>query len=68
MRKLLVFSDLVITPLHSLIAIFYSSDWMLMITLFGSFGLLIALFVKRRETPTNLILLAAFVRKKIYFF
>lgn len=40
-----------------------SSDWMMMITFFGSLGLLFALHIKRKESPTNLILLAAFVRK-----
>lgn len=39
----------------------YFSDWMMMISFFASIILLIPLHIKRRESPTNLILLAAFV-------
>lgn len=40
----------------------HENPWMLMVAFVLSIGLLIALHVKRRETPINLILLAAFVR------
>lgn len=43
-----------------------SNDWLLMIAFFGSIGLLIGLHVKRLETPTNFILLAAFTVVEAY--
>ena len=39
----------------------HENPWLLMIAFILSMGLLIALHVKRRETPVNLILLAGFV-------
>ncbi|KAK5646066.1 hypothetical protein RI129_004530 [Pyrocoelia pectoralis] len=44
----------------------HSNDWLLMIAFFGSIGLLIGLHVKRLETPTNFILLAAFTVVEAY--
>lgn len=44
----------------------HANDWLLMIAFFGSIGLLIALHVKRLETPTNFILLAAFTVVEAY--
>ncbi|XP_017783240.1 PREDICTED: protein lifeguard 4-like [Nicrophorus vespilloides] len=43
-----------------------TNDWLMLIALFGSFGILIALFIKRKETPINLILLAAFTVFEAY--
>ncbi|RZB41020.1 lifeguard 4 [Asbolus verrucosus] len=43
-----------------------TNDWMMFIPMFGSFILLFALHIKRRETPTNLILLAAFTVFQAY--
>jgi len=37
-----------------------TSQWPLMVSMFGSFGVLFALMVKSREVPTNYILLAIF--------
>lgn len=45
----------------------YCSDWMLFASFIPSIMLLIALIIKRRDTPTNLILLAAFVCSFIPF-
>ena len=42
------------------------SNWMLMVSLIGTFGSLFALMWKRQETPTNYILLAVFVRLSFY--
>lgn len=39
-----------------------------MIAMFGSLGLLFALFIKRKDTPANLILLAAFVSTNVINF
>ena len=39
----------------------HENPWLLMVAFILSMGLLIALHVKRRETPVNLILLAGFV-------
>ncbi|XP_060518735.1 protein lifeguard 4-like [Cylas formicarius] len=44
----------------------HNNDWMLMVTFIGSIALLIGLHVKRRESPTNLILLAAFTIIQAY--
>eukprot|EP00095_Tigriopus_kingsejongensis_P002160 maker-scaffold248_size238799-snap-gene-1.34 protein:Tk02160 transcript:maker-scaffold248_size238799-snap-gene-1.34-mRNA-1 annotation:"transmembrane bax inhibitor motif-containing protein 4" len=44
----------------------HNNPWMLMVAFIASFGLLMALFVKRKETPTNLILLAAFTVVEAY--
>ncbi|CAH1155774.1 unnamed protein product [Phaedon cochleariae] len=44
----------------------HSNDWMMLVTFFGSIILLFALHVKRRESPTNLILLAAFTIVQAY--
>ncbi|XP_071053216.1 protein lifeguard 4-like [Onthophagus taurus] len=38
----------------------HKNDWLMMIAMFSSFGLLIALHIKRKDTPTNFILLTAF--------
>ena len=43
----------------------HDNPWMLLVSFVLSIGLLIALSIKRRETPTNLVLLAAFVSFKI---
>ncbi len=40
----------------------HENPWLIMVAFFLSLGLLVALHIKRRETPTNFILLAAFVR------
>ncbi|XP_018329688.1 protein lifeguard 4 [Agrilus planipennis] len=42
------------------------NDWMLMLSLFGSMGILIALFIKRKDTPANFILLTAFTVMQAY--
>ena len=47
--------------------ILYFSQWMLLVAIIGSLGLLIALMVYRQETPTNYILLALFVSTCIFF-
>ena len=39
----------------------HENPWMLLLAFVASMGLLLALHVKRRESPVNLILLAAFV-------
>ena len=39
----------------------HDNSWLLMVAFISSFALLIALHIKSRETPINLILLAAFV-------
>ena len=39
----------------------HENPWMLLLAFVSSMGLLMALHVKRRESPVNLILLAAFV-------
>ncbi|XP_018567206.1 protein lifeguard 4-like [Anoplophora glabripennis] len=44
----------------------HSNDWILMPTFLGSIALLLALHIKRRESPTNLILLAAFTIVQAY--
>lgn len=44
----------------------HTNDWLMMVAMFGSLALLFALFVKRRESPTNLILLAAFTVVQAY--
>ncbi|KAJ8961290.1 hypothetical protein NQ318_008975 [Aromia moschata] len=44
----------------------HTNDWMMLVTFLGSMVLLIALHVKRRESPTNLILLAAFTIVQAY--
>ncbi|KAF5288589.1 hypothetical protein FQA39_LY15368 [Lamprigera yunnana] len=43
-----------------------TNDWLLIVAMFGSIGILIALFIKRLETPTNFILLAAFTVVEAY--
>jgi len=43
-----------------------TNQWMMMVAFISSIGLLFALFVKRREYPTNLILLAAFTVVQAY--
>jgi len=43
-----------------------ANSWVLLPAFFLSFGLLVALHVKRKETPTNLILLAAFTIVEAY--
>ena len=45
------------------------SNWMMLVSLIGTFCSLFALMWKRQETPTNYILLAVFVRfsLKCYF-
>lgn len=42
------------------------NHWMVMVAFFMSLGLLIALMVKRRETPTNYILLSLFTLVQAY--
>ncbi|KAF5269166.1 hypothetical protein FQR65_LT02466 [Abscondita terminalis] len=44
----------------------HTNNWLLIIAMFGSIGLLIALHIKRLETPTNFILLAAFTVVEAY--
>jgi len=44
----------------------HDNTWLLMVAFIASFGLLFALFVKSREHPTNLILLAAFTVVEAY--
>ncbi|KAF2902510.1 hypothetical protein ILUMI_03672 [Ignelater luminosus] len=44
----------------------HTNDWMMFVAMFGSIGLIIALHIKRRETPTNFILLAAFTVVEAY--
>ena len=41
----------------------HANPWLVMVAFFLALGLLLALHIKRRETPTNFILLAAFVRR-----
>ena len=48
--------------------ILYFSQWMLLVAIIGSLGLLIALMVYRQETPTNYILLALFVSTCTFLF
>lgn len=43
----------------------FSSDWLMIVAFIASIVLLIALHIKRRESPTNLILLAGFVSRKL---
>nr|XP_023024494.1 protein lifeguard 4-like [Leptinotarsa decemlineata] len=43
-----------------------SNDWMMLVTFFGSIALLLALHVKRRESPANFILLTAFTVVQAY--
>ncbi|KAJ8915619.1 hypothetical protein NQ315_003403 [Exocentrus adspersus] len=43
-----------------------TNDWMMMPTFLGSIALLLALHIKRKESPTNLILLAAFTIVQAY--
>jgi len=43
-----------------------SNVWLMYIAIFGSFAILLALFVYRKESPTNLILLAAFTFVEAY--
>ncbi|TRY70035.1 hypothetical protein TCAL_13291 [Tigriopus californicus] len=40
----------------------HSNPWLLMVAFVAALGLLIALHVKRKETPINLILLGAFIK------
>ena len=44
----------------------HENTWLLMVAFVASFGLLFALFIKSREHPTNLILLAAFTVVEAY--
>ena len=44
----------------------HENPWMLLLAFVSSMGLLMALHVKRRESPVNLILLAAFVSLENY--
>jgi len=46
----------------------HSNPWLIMVAFILSIGLLVALQTKRKETPTNLILLAAFVRESFSIF
>eukprot|EP00094_Tigriopus_californicus_P013735 TCALIF_13291-PA protein Name:"Similar to Tmbim4 Protein lifeguard 4 (Mus musculus)" AED:0.15 eAED:0.21 QI:32/0/0/1/0.5/0.66/3/0/160 len=46
----------------------HSNPWLLMVAFVAALGLLIALHVKRKETPINLILLGAFVSDLEYLF
>lgn len=39
-----------------------ANPWVILLSVFFSFGLLIALHIKRKETPLNFVLLTAFVR------
>ena len=41
----------------------YYSNWMILIALLGTLVVLFPLMIKRHETPTNYILLGAFVSK-----
>ena len=43
----------------------HSNPWLVMVAFIASFGLLLALQIKRNETPINFILLTAFVSFKI---
>ena len=45
--------------------VIHANPWLIMVAFVLSIGLVIALHVKAKETPTNFILLAAFVRKII---
>lgn len=45
----------------------FFSVWMVFISMILSFALLIALHIKRHETPANLILLAGFVSVHPFF-
>jgi len=44
----------------------HTNDWMMFVAMFSSIGLIIALHIKRKETPTNFILLAAFTVVEAY--
>ncbi|CAH0557260.1 unnamed protein product [Brassicogethes aeneus] len=44
----------------------HSNDWMMLVSFILSIGLLIGLHIKRRESPTNLILLAGFTVVQAY--
>ncbi len=44
----------------------HANPWLIMVAFILSLGLLVALHVKRRETPTNFILLAAFTVVEAY--
>ncbi|XP_077293488.1 protein lifeguard 4-like [Arctopsyche grandis] len=44
----------------------HQNDWMILVAFISSIAILVALYVKRRETPTNLILLAAFTVVQAY--
>lgn len=44
----------------------HNNPWLLMVAFVASIGLLIALHIKRKETPINLILLAAFTVVEAY--
>lgn len=45
-----------------------SNPWLIMVAFILSIGLLVALQIKRKETPINLILLAAFVSYRLFWF
>ena len=45
----------------------HENPWMLLLAFVSSMGLLMALHIKRRESPVNLILLAAFVSLRTHF-
>lgn len=42
-------------------SVFFLSHWMLLVAMLGTIVILIPLMIKRQETPTNYILLGAFV-------
>ena len=44
-----------------IISVFVFSQWFVLLAAISSFGLIFALALKSRETPTNYILLACFV-------
>ena len=44
----------------------HSNPWLIMVNFILSIGFLIGLHIKRRETPLNLILLAAFVSTYLF--
>lgn len=39
----------------------FFSDWLVLVCMISSIGVLVALHIKRKETPTNFILLTIFV-------
>ncbi|KAL1491365.1 hypothetical protein ABEB36_011973 [Hypothenemus hampei] len=43
-----------------------TNDWMMLLSFFASIGLLIALHIKRKQSPTNFILLVAFTLVQAY--